>query len=260
MESLITFFVFVVVIIICMIVHKNYKPPTGKHYKLNPDSSLDIKTNGVNINLNKEELDKIEHQLVLEDLERYKIQREALMTKMKKDRETTDDLIRQKVLDKLLSIRIANQVDLNRVKFLYNDGKLRSNEEVESYDKQFIYEKERMNFDQERHKVNFAAFVIPFLSVGLITMIACDDILFGMPLGLLFGLIGGFFGTLIGYKINIDKAKEYGIPDDNPSVQNEKLKHKIGVASGITAGISIYHNTKNTIKDIKNVDSWKEMK
>ena len=260
MESLITFFIFVVVIILCVIIHANHKQPTGNNCKINKDSSLDVKTNGVNINITKEDLAKIKCKLLYEDIQKFKIEKETLLTEMKKDRETTEDLIRQKVLDKLLNIEISNKTELERVIFLYNKGELRSNEEVENYDKQLLYETERINFDQERHKVNFAAFVIPFLSVGLITMIACNDILFGIPLGLLFGLIGGFFGTLIGYKINLNKAKEYGIPDDNPSVQNEKLKHKIGVASGIAAGISIYHNTKNTIKDIKNVDSWKEMK
>lgn len=261
MESLITFIIFVVVIIICIIVNNTYTPPKcGNYCKVNTDSSLDVKTNGVDINLTKEDLAEIEHQLILEDIERHNVEQEALITKMKKDRETTSDLIRQKVLDKLLSMRTINQTELDRVKFLYNNGKLRSNEEVEDYDRKITYEKERENYNKERHSVNFAAFMIPFLAVGLITMIACNDILFGLPLGLLFGLMAGFFGMLIGYSININKAKEYGIPDDDPRVQDEKLKRKIGIASGVAAGISIYHNTKNTVKDIKNVDSWKEMK
>lgn len=244
---------------IYIIDHKKLKEERANNLKA-PEDHNSISFSGVKINLTKDEIAAIDRQIFLEDLELFNSEKRQLIKQMEYDLETTRDIIKRKVLAELLNKRMLSQQELDEVKFLYNNGKLRSEEEIRKHKIFMMHEKDRENYDNERHKINTLAFFLPFLIVGGITFFLCNDIIFGIPLGLLFGLSAGFIGMLFGYDINIENAKTYGIPDNDPRVQDEKLKKKIGIASGVAAGVSMYHNTKKAVKDIGNVDSWSQMK
>ena len=120
------------------------------------------------------------------------------------------------------------------------------------------------SFEISRHIVNTLSFWIPSITVFCLVFFLVKDFkrvpLIGVPISLIPALFAGGIGLIIGNHINIDKADTLEIPPDNPMVQNEKMKEKIGIFSMFTAGISSYQHTKKAVKDITNVDSWKEFK
>lgn len=118
------------------------------------------------------------------------------------------------------------------------------------------------SYNTERHFVNTVAFCVPFT----ITFIACVIPLYkalwyiGIPIAIIPSGIIGIIGSIIGHTINIHRAEYYELEKDDEQVEDERLKRKISIASGVVAAVSIGNNAKNAIKDIENVDGWKEMK
>ena len=167
----------------------------------------------------------------------------------------TNDLVRKKVLEEMMKINIESRSDYERVEYLYNDGNLRSNEEVELFNKIEATKAERENYDKERHKTNVFAFLIPFVIGTMLGVAIMDDWFFGLPVGLVIGGFAGLIGMAIGHSINIKKAQEYCIPDNDPRVIDEKQKQTVTVVSTGLAGASVIHNTKKAVKDVTNVDS-----
>lgn len=213
------------------------------------------KINGVTIYVSDEEL-KEQEQIIKDD---FIIKIAELRNKIKEDMDLTDDSIRKKVLKEIYYIPIITEADYDRVVFMYDNGRLRTNEEVHNYDLIHTYHIRKQEYDKSRHKVNSLAFWLPFLPTLIIFCLIFNDIMF-FPVALLFALIAGFIGMMIGHKINIDDAKIYELPANDPSVIDEKRKFTSGVVGGIGAAGSIVHNTKKTIKDISTVDGWKKMK
>ena len=257
---LIIFVLILPVIIIYIDINDVYKYRVKQKTAEDQNIVYTVKTNGVKISLSKEDINKINVQAAKEDAEYFYNRRSCLLAKIKADKDKTDDIIRQKVLSELLKTRIINLQELEKVDFIYNNGKLRSDEEVARYEQYFAFEKERENFDTERHIVNFIAFTLPFTITLIATTFSVTDRTIGVCLGVILGGFIGLIGMLIGYRINIDNAKTYGIPDNDPRVQEEKLKFKIGVASSVAAGASVFHKTKRAASDLGNVDKWSEMK
>ena len=216
-------------------------------------TSNSFKVNGVNITLTDEEIQD-QKLLINED---FNNRRENLRNKILNDRNSTDDYVRKKVLTELLNIPIITEADYKRVDFMYNNGRLRTNEEVHNYDLIHTYQTRKQEYDKSRHKTNALAFWLPFLPTLIIFCLIFNDIMF-FPVALLFALIAGYIGMMIGYKTNVDNAKNFELPADDPSVIDEKRKFTSSVVGGAVAAGSIIHNTKKAVKDVANVDSWKE--
>ena len=113
-------------------------------------------------------------------------------------------------------------------------------------------------FEISRHIINTFSFWIPAIIIYLILIIVVKGIGYFIPI--LPSAFAGMIGLIIGNSINISNADSLELPEDSPLVENEKLKRNIGVLSIFTSCFSMYRRTKQNIKDVANVDSWKEMK
>ena len=252
----------IMIIIVVVIICRAFSNADKDNYSYNNYS--DTKINGVNIHLTEAEIAEMNRKKREKEFMDFNFERERLLEIIKTDADCSDELIRRKVLEELSKTEVKTPTDLEHLKYLYNDGNLRSNEEVEAQERYVKYADKRKNYNTERHTVNVIAFLAPFSIVLVIaTAWLCNGglvLLIALIIGLVPALIAGMIGMMIGYSININNAKKYGISDRDPRVQKEKLKRKVGVASSIAAGASMAKSTKKAIKDIGNVDSWPKMK
>lgn len=258
MNELISVIIFILVIVIGVIVTVKISPEPKK--QTSEKNQNDIRINGVVINLSDEEKRKAERQKQQKEQQQFNQVKEYLFSVIYEDWDKTEDIIRKKVLENLLERKIETIDDLAKLDFLYNDGKLRTNEEADYIERFFKYQKERENFDQHCHKVNVYSFLIPFFCVFIITCLFAQDIIFGPLLGLTFGLFASLIGAYIGHDSNIQDAEEYCVPNDNPRLRNEILNKKAAIMAIISSSVVTGHHIKKAIKDIANVDGWKEMK
>lgn len=136
-----------------------------------------------------------------------------------------------------------------------------------SYEREKMYNKHRNDTRSEAEKYNTRCiisnilwFIIPFLITTMIVIDKTKSVAAGFMFGIIPGGIFGIIGYAISTSINVKDAVDYDLPDNHPLVENEKLKHKTAIASGIIAGASTYKHTKRAAKDVMNVDGWKEMK
>lgn len=250
--SVIVMIIGFIALLICKKPETTNKPkPSSK--KLSHETIV----NGVSIDLSQEEVNKINEQKDRENLIRAA---ESLKEIIRDDMENTSDTIRKKILYNLCRRIIETKDDLQEVDFIYNNGKLRSNEEVEYYKKWKANEENRNNFNDERHTRNVLCFILPFFITFILICACLGDFALGAPIALVIALFTAMIGSIIGNSINISKAKEYCIDDDDPRLQSEKIKLDIGITSTILTGYSIGRHTKQSGKDLLNVDSWKEMK
>lgn len=249
---------FLVLCVTLLFVIRNVTGSSNKKYNSNiynkpPNNNNLRRVNGVTIYVSDEEL-KEQEQIIKDN---FIIKKEELRDRIKKDMEMSDDYIRKKVLREILNIPILVESDYERVKFMYNNGRLRSNSEVHNFDLSRSYNERKKAYDSSRHKTNAIAFWGPFLPTLLMFCLIFNDIMF-FPVALLIALIAGYIGMMIGYKTNIDNAKDFELPANDPSVVDEKHKLTSSAIGGAIAAGSIVHNTKKAVKDIANVDSWKE--
>ena len=191
--------------------------------------------------------------------DKFKESKEAIVEEIKNDMNETDNILRKKILESLLKRPIFSIDDLVKLDYLYNDGNLRTDEEASYMEHYFATKDKRENYDRERHKVNTIAFMVPFSIIFILCCILFNNII-ATPLSLLFGLIAGFIGMIIGYSINIKKAEEYCISPDDPRVKDEIAKRRTAIIAGITSSAIVGNHAKNAIKGVVNVDSWSEMK
>jgi len=249
----------VIVIIIGFIALLLCKKPgdTNKPKVPSKEPSHETIVNGVSINLSQEEVNKINEQKEHENLIHAA---ESLKEIIRDDMESTSDIVRKKVLDNLCRRIIETKDDLQEVDFIYNDGELRSNEEVEHYKKWKANEKNRNNFNDERHTRDMLWFILPFFITFILVCVCLGDFTLGAPIALVIALFASMIGSIIGNCINISKAKEYCMDDDDPRLQSEKIKRDVGITSTILTGYSAGKHVKQSGKDLLNVDSWKEMK
>lgn len=118
------------------------------------------------------------------------------------------------------------------------------------------------DYDKERHCRNTIYFLIPFIVVfGLSIKPLWDEwLIVAIPFALILSLLASMVGMLIGYTVNISRAKSYDIPNNDPRVQNERNKRTGGIIATITSLFCIGHHVKKNVKELADVDSWKEMK
>lgn len=187
---------------------------------------------------------------------------DVIQTTLKRMIDSVHNKSDKEILEAIYSIKCETQEDFDYKVYLFNDGDLRPEEEVwEIMNYRYAKNNDNLyNFNKERHIVNTLAFFVPFGFIFFVIMIASKWEILVLPIAIIAALFISMIVMLIGNKHNIDTAEAYGIPDNDQSLENEKLKNKIGLASSAIAAGSIIHNTKKAIKDITNVDSWKEMK
>ena len=216
-----------------------------------------VERNGVKVDIPVDVFLKLEK----EESPEYKFTKEKneFIKIIENDINSTSDIVRKMVLKEYLKNPLNNTEDLKHLIWLYNDGKLRTNEEVSMQKYYSSTENSRNNYNNERHSRNIAYFLIPFTVTLIVSCIIFNDVML-FPIALIFALIAAFVGQIIGYNRNIRKAREYCIPDDDPRVIDEKKKFKVGIASGVVSAGVIGHHIKKGVKDITNVDSWEEMK
>ena len=161
---------------------------------------------------------------------------------------------------KLLTLNTKTRWKLDYVNWRYNGGALRTEEEIIKEEK-LISDKlflESGNFEKECKVRTLASFCIGFLGVFNLALgnaiHARDATIFLVALP--FMCIVGFITSSIGHAINISEAKFYNVPKTHPQV----IKEGVGLATCIIAGTSFLRHTKKAVKDITNVDGWKEMK
>lgn len=199
-----------------------------------------------------------EEEALLENVSLYKT-----AIKQSLDNSKNEEVVEK--LQILLEMNCQTNDDLTVLNYLYNDGALQSREEFERVLNYRYAVKNNLlvDYDEERKKRNVYAAVIPFLITFLAIIFGAKGFrehINGIVLALIASLVVALISMIVGHSTNIEKAKEYGIPDNDPSVTIEKLRRDLGVTSGIVSGITIGKHTKNAVKDIMNVDSWKELK
>ena len=195
-----------------------------------------------------------------QDLRLFNEQKTDLIELLKYDMQNREDLHEKMFINYLLNQKIENTDDLKRILFAYNEGNLISYEDLYLYDKQTKHKSLIRNYNAIRHIVNTMFTLVPMSIIIYETVQISKKNIVLFPLGIMFALIAAIFFSIAGNSFNIGLAHICGIPDSDERVQSERLKRKVGIASGIISTFSIGKNIKNGLKDIADVDSWKEMK
>lgn len=120
----------------------------------------------------------------------------------------------------------------------------------------------KLTFEEECHETNVVAFWFPFLISLFITgaWFSMEASILGLPLALFVSLFVGMIGMSVGHSVNIERAKDQGISDDDPTVQHEKLEKAMGTVLTTLTLADLLGKTKSSAKDVANVDGWKKMK
>lgn len=173
-----------------------------------------------------------------------------------------NDLVKKKVYQALLESKIENHMDYDKVCFLYNNGNLRTAEEVDEYNKQIrnTIKNESYNFD--RHVINFMCFIIPFAFTFFVlyTSVFKELFFWRIPFSIMPAIFFSIIGLAIGGSINISRAENYEISLDDPRVKSERAKRAAAITGAVTSAVGTVHCIKSAAKDIGNPDGWKEMK
>lgn len=252
-DTIIACFILVAVIIISIILMSPLvnKPPNHNDlYELHKEVAiLRKKKREEEERKEREEFEKKVKELNDKILEQYKI--------------CTNDKIKE-LFYLIYCLEANNETDYQEKLWQFNDGELRTPNEVEEHLeelKKSDYYKSG-DFDFTCMLVNFIAFSIPFFSSLFITIavIGWNLWFIGLPIGLLLGLLGALIGMTIGHKINISNAENHNVPASNPNVQFSKKELNIAKIASPLAAIGILHHIKKGIKDISNVDGWKDIK
>lgn len=231
--------------------------------------------NGVKITLSDEEysehmkeqkkrLEEAKRKIREADLKEFKDANAELNHNITKSLLNEKSIAKKKVLQSMVR-GFTTKEDFEYRKWLYNDGKLRSNWEVEEFKK----EQKRQaycnstNFDTSSKMTNVLCFVIPFTLCFAVVMSKPDAkslwFLY-LPVAILAACFFCFISMMLGYSLNISRGKRKGLDDNDTRLENEKFKRNVGAITGAVSGISSYHHAKRSMNDFLNVDSWKELK
>lgn len=169
-------------------------------------------------------------------------------------------------IESLVKTEIRNDRDIERLEakyraFVLHHGNMPM---VEQEMKMYDSINDRNDYESSRHVVNFLHFLVPFVAVFCLIFFPLQKEsgvwFLTAPVALIGGGFAALIGMIIGYSVNIARAGEYGLADDDPMVMDERRKRTAGIIATIVSGGSIFRHTKKTVKDIENVDGWKEMK
>jgi len=183
-----------------------------------------------------------------------------LIDMLQKDLHSRTDVSEQAYINYLLNQDMNNYDEINRIIFAYNDGNLRSYEELNIYDNRkkhwFLYN----NYNFIRHLINCLCLFVPFCLLFNKTLKESKNNILLFPIGLAVSLLASYICGMFGYTLNIGLASHCGIAEDDPRVESEHIKRKVGIFAGVVGGASTIRHAKKNIRDFTNVDSWKEMK
>ena len=167
-------------------------------------------------------------------------------------------------LTKLLKMDIKTKQDFEYVDWLFNDGLLRTEDEIKARQK-FEYNTKYLNSGQYAEDCFINKTV--YGTFGFFLPFTLSLLIFWKKLGFLsfipatfIGLFLSIVGMVIATEQNITRAKEHDVPINHPRLQHDLNERNIAKAAGIISAISIGKHTKKAIKDVTNVDSWKEFK
>lgn len=203
--------------------------------------------------------------------------RTALNKMIDADINSEKDELRIKVLNTIRYLSSYSEEDLNAKIFVYNNGKFRTAEEIDAYNKKLERDAawKRYNENMERNrqyyqsgqykedckKGKFACW-IPFLIdvglflIGLTDPYKCYDLIFWTvilsPVALLITLI------CIGIQSShCEKlAREHNVPYNDPTYQKARDTSKSARLGLVAAAVGAYHSTSSAMKSISNPDTW----
>lgn len=173
-------------------------------------------------------------------------------------------------METLLNVRITTPELLEYNEWLFNYGNLRTDEEIAQRNKEVHddYYVRSGQFGKDCAKTSFAAYAVPFV-IGFVIPVAwcCSefkDFGFGVFMGFLPGIIvGSFFaliGGAIGHSMNVSAGKALSTPAAAPVIRDQQIKRGAAITGAVVGATSAYRNTKRAVKDLTNVDGWKQMK
>lgn len=187
-------------------------------------------------------------------------QKTDLITILENDMNNREDFHEKMFIKYLLNQKMETKDDLRRIIFAYNNGELLSYKDLYVYDKQYEHIFLKKNFNFVRHVINFIFLFTPFSFILYKTINMSKKNIIVLPLGIVLALLTGIFFGIAGNSFNIWLANYGGLDKSDERVVSERTKRKIGIGAGIVSVFSIGKNVKNGIKDIADVDRWKEMK
>lgn len=157
-------------------------------------------------------------------------------------------------MKKLLQEKIESEEDYKFIVWKYNNGFLRTQDEISNYYKYKINQEylQSGQYDRDRHSNNLLAYICPFiLTFSLVMTLLYKKInLFALPFALMAALIAAIIGSIISYSDNIKTAKMLNIPDSYTGVREERLKR---TTAFVGLGAATIKGAKDTKKHIKNI-------
>ena len=191
--------------------------------------------------------------------EKTKTLNESIQKAMKKEKSPNI----KELLKTILETPVGDEFSFNEKSWLFNDGKLRKLSEIEQHEhelKEKYYDEHPEVFDSECRKVNTAALWIPFFIVFFMVVgtVSNDEFIMIFPFAIIAAMFAGLVGMGVGHKVNLERAKEYNIDNDRTAYERKELM--LTKAGLLFTTVSTLHHAKKNLKDIVNVDSWKEMK
>lgn len=170
-------------------------------------------------------------------------------------------------LDRLINIPVRSSEDLQEKIYWFNDGNLRSREEVlekESRERMEFYSTHSEIYSSECDKRNRRYGIISFIIGFCFTMVCCSSEFGGLSDSLTWviltlpaiwvGLLFVIIAEIISHKKNIKKADELGISNDK--VRKEKTSLHIYEGGGLFSAFKIFGSLQDNIKHINDPDSW----
>ncbi len=165
------------------------------------------------------------------------------------------------LLQDILNSPVKDKSSLIEKKWLFNNGKLRTLEEIETHEHELrrIFLEEHPEYynkmcNDRNIKYGVVGFMIGCFSVAFTEI---NKGLLGLPC-LFTGLLGVAFAECISHSTNIKYAEEINFFSDK--VYKEKTALNTYTTGSAASGLYLLHHTKKSLKEISNPDSWKEMK
>lgn len=215
------------------------------------------------------------------EIEQYKEQQEKYNEIMAKDTKL-NSLIEKEILKcesenikfllrELQKEDAVDELTFSEKEWLFNNGELRDESEIIQHEhelKEMYYQEHPEVFDQECKQTNAAFFLVPFVAIFILCMGQCSNKAGGIgdpaawlligPFALFLALGGAIIGLSAGHKSNLKKAEEYHINNSRTDYEKKELNAlKVG---GVASAIYMLHHAKSNLDEIRNPDSWKEMK
>jgi len=191
---------------------------------------------------------------------------------MNKSHETANaNLFMTNEMKKLLTVQISTEEELDYTEWLFNDGNLRTNEEIRQRQQSLENTKYVLSGDLKSDcakRTYFFSLIPFFITCGIIVLWFYrasyhnwgPALFFGLPVGIVVGGFVGLIGSAIAHNINSSAAKNLNVPEADYITRLEKVKMGVSIGAAVGAAAHTVSHAKKSVKDITNVDVWKEIK